>query len=78
MISYLDGFDVWNALLTKKLPMFLWRLNEIDGDCKSFYQYWDHFEVILVILILFQNDGFYCLAVRVKCESEWNPLLFSF
>ena len=26
---------VWNALLTKKLPMFLSRLNEISGGCKK-------------------------------------------
>ena len=33
---------VWNALLTKKLPMFLSR--------KRFYQYRDHFEVISIYL----------------------------
>ena len=26
---------VWNALLTKKLPMFLSRLNEINGSCEK-------------------------------------------
>jgi len=26
---------VWNTLLTKKLPMFLPRLNEINGGCKK-------------------------------------------
>ena len=26
---------VWNALLTKKLPMFLSRLNEINGGCEK-------------------------------------------
>ena len=26
---------VWNALLTKKLPMFLSRLNEISGGCEK-------------------------------------------
>ena len=26
---------VWNALLTKKLPMFLSRLNEINGGCEN-------------------------------------------
>ena len=25
--------DVWNAFLTRKLPMFLSRLNEINRDC---------------------------------------------
>ena len=38
---------VWNALLTKKLPTFLSRLNEISVEVvKRFYQYRDHFEVI--------------------------------
>ena len=50
MISDLDGslgsryflkFG-WNALLTKRLPMFLPLLNEIYGVC----QYRGHFEVI--------------------------------
>jgi len=26
---------VWNTLLTKKLPMFLSRLNEINGGCEK-------------------------------------------
>jgi len=26
---------VWNTLLTKKLPMFLSRLNEINEDCEK-------------------------------------------
>jgi len=26
---------VWNELLTKKLPMFLSRLNEISGGCEK-------------------------------------------
>ena len=34
---------VLNALLTKKLPMFLSRLNKINGGCEK---YRDHFEVI--------------------------------
>ena len=34
---------VWNALLTKKVRMFLPRLMEV---AKRFYQYRDHFEVI--------------------------------
>ena len=34
---------VWNALLTKTLPMFLSRLNEISGSCEKIR---DHFEVI--------------------------------
>ena len=26
---------VWNTLLTKKLPMFLLRLNEVNGGCEK-------------------------------------------
>ena len=26
---------VWNMLLTKKLPMFLSRLNEVNGGCEK-------------------------------------------
>ena len=26
---------VWNELLTKKLPIFLWRLNEMSGGCEK-------------------------------------------
>ena len=26
---------VWNALLTKKVPVFLSRLNEINGGCEK-------------------------------------------
>ena len=38
---------VLNALLTKKLPMFLSRLNEINGGCEKILpEYRDHFEVI--------------------------------
>jgi len=41
------GFSlVWNTLLTKKLPMFLSHLNEINGGYKKIYQYLDHFEII--------------------------------
>ena len=37
---------VWNALLTKKLPMFLSRLNKINGGCEKILPVSDHFEVI--------------------------------
>ena len=30
-----DSSLVWNALLTKKLPMFLSRLNEVSGGCEK-------------------------------------------
>ena len=34
---------VWNALLTKKLPMLLSRLNEINGDCEKILPVWGSF-----------------------------------
>ena len=37
---------VLSALLTKKLPTFLSRLNEISEVAKRFYQSQDHFGVI--------------------------------
>jgi len=37
---------VWNELLTKKLPMFLSRLNEMNEVAKRYYQSVDRFGVI--------------------------------
>ena len=34
---------VWNALLTKKLSMFLSRLNEISGGCEKIQPVWGSF-----------------------------------
>ena len=34
---------VWNALLTKKLPMFLLSLNEISGGCEKILAVWGSF-----------------------------------
>ena len=51
---------VWNALLTKKLPMFLLHLNEIKG-CEEILpesrSFWSN------NLKFFKNDGFYCVVV---------------
>ena len=52
---------VWNALLTKKLPMFLRRLNEINGGCEN-------------ILPVTGSFGMMDFTGRVKCKSEWNSL----
>ena len=54
---------VRNALLTKKLPMFLSRLTV----AKRFCQYRDHFEVIKSF---FRMMDFTAVVERVKCESE--------
>ena len=54
---------VWNALLTKKLPMFLSRLNEINGGC----------EKILPVSgsVFFKNDGRVgCLHARIHFSSS--------
>ena len=37
---------VWNTLLTKKLPMFLSRLNEINGGCEKILPVSGYFKVI--------------------------------
>ena len=34
-LKVLDLSLVWNALLTRKLPLFLSRLNEINGGCEK-------------------------------------------
>ena len=69
------GFSiVLNVLLTRKLPTFLSRLNEISGNCKKIAP------VSGLILQYFkvEDDGFYWVIVRVKCEGEWNSVIFFF
>ena len=61
---------VLNVLLTRKLPTFLSRFNEISGGCEKMHQFQDHFAV--------KDDGFYWVIVRVKCEGEWNSVIFFF
>ena len=62
---------VWNELLTKKLPMFLSRLNEISGGWEKIVPisepFWSN-------LIFFKDDRFNCVVMRGKCESEWNAV----
>ena len=67
------GFSILlNVLLTRKLPTFLSRLNEMRGGCEkiapvsgSFLQY---FKVV-------KDDSFYWVIVRVKCEGEWDSVI---
>ena len=63
-----DWSLVWNELLTKKLPMFLSRLNEISGGCEKIVPVSESFWSSL------KNDRFNRVVVRVKCESEWNAV----
>ena len=57
---------VWNVLLTKKLPMFLSRLNEINGGCEK---------ILPVTGSFWSNLKFFCVVVRMKCESERNSIV---
>ena len=54
--------------MTKKLPMFLLLLNEINGGCEKIVpgseSFWSNLK----------NDRFNYVVVRVKCESEWNAV----
>ena len=51
--------------------MFLSRLNEISGGCEKILpvsgSFWSN-------LKFFRMMDFYCVVVRVKCESEWNSI----
>ena len=44
-----------SALLTKKLPMFLSRLNEISGGCEKILlvsgSFWSHLKLLRMILL---------------------------
>ena len=62
---------VWNALLTKKLPMFLSRLNEITGGCEKIPpvsgSFWSNLSFLERWILL--------RGCRVKCEGEWNSII---
>ena len=66
-----DWSLVWNELLTKKLPMFLSRLNEISGGCEKIVpvseSFWSNLKFLRMI------DLTACI-VRVKCGSDWNAV----
>ena len=58
------GFSiVFNVLLTRKLPTFLSRLNEISGGCEKNCT---SFRIILQYFKVVKDDGFYCGIVRVN------------
>ena len=66
---------VWNALLTKKLPMFLSRLNEISGGCEK---------ILPVSGLFWSNLKFFRMMDFTAWLCGWNVrvsgilLLFSF
>ena len=67
---------VWNTLLTKKLPMFLSRLNEIYGGCEKILpvsgSFWSNLKFFRMIDFTAWLWGW---NVRVKREGEtwgWN------
>ena len=67
------GFSiVLNALLTRKLPTFLSRLNEISGGCEKIAPVSGSFWSILKLL---RNDSFYWVIARMKREGEWNSVI---
>ena len=71
------GFSiVLNVLLTRKLHTFLSRLNEISGGCEKIAPVSGSFCSILKLLRMMH--GFYWVIVRVKCEGEWNSVIFFF
>ena len=59
---------VLSALLTKKLPTCLSRLNEISGGC----------EKILPVSRSFKNDTFDCVIMRMESEGGWNSVIVIF
>ena len=62
------GFSILlNVLLTRKLPTFLSRLNEISGGCEKIAPVSGSF--------CSKDDSFYWVIVRVKCEGEWNSVI---
>ena len=66
---------VWSALLTKKLPTFLSRLNEISGGCEKILpvsgSFWSNLKIT-------KNDAFNCVIMRMESEGEWNSVILIF
>ena len=62
-----------NALMTKKLPRFLSRLNEMSGG-KEKYVF--SFGIIAENFEVFENDIFDCKVLWVVGKCEWNSVGF--
>ena len=63
-----------NALLTKKLPKFLSRLNEMSGGIENMFSFGiiaENFEVL-------ENDNFDRKVLWVVGKCEWNSAVSSF
>ena len=68
----MPGFSiVLNVLLTRKLPTFLSRLNEISGGYEKIAPVSGPFCSILKLLRMIA----YWVIVREKCEGEWNSVI---
>ena len=61
-----------NALLTKKLPKFLSRLNEMSGGRENMFS----FGIIAENFEVFENDIFDCKVLWVVGKCEWNSVGF--
>ena len=61
-----------NALLTKKLPKFLSRLNKMSGGKENVFS----FGVIAENFEVFENDIFDCKVLWVVGKCEWNSVGF--
>ena len=61
-----------SVLLTKKLPKFLWRLNEISGGRENMFG----FGIIVENFVLFENYIFDCKVLWMVGEGEWNYVGF--
>ena len=62
-----------NALLTKKLPKFLSRLNEMSGGREK---YVFSFGIIGESFEVFENDIFDCKVLWVVGKCDWNSVGF--
>ena len=62
-----------NALLTKNLPKFLWRLNEMSGGRENMCLVSG---LLRRILKFYGNDIFDCKVLWMVGEGEWNSVGF--
>ena len=60
---------VLSALLTKKLPTFLSRLNEIRRLRK------DSTSLGIILEQVIKNDTFDCVIMRMESEGEWDSVI---
>ena len=65
---------VLSVLLTKKLPTFLSRLNEIRGGCQKILpvsgSFWSNSKLLRMILDY--------VIMRMESEGEWNSVILIF